>query len=133
MRNGNLSKYLFRLNISEFLDLHFGEWRKTTVQYSAILIPLEVYCPSDKCLVLASDDEFMCLLDKSKGEWYLREQLGTQVDSEKFTIRIKSYPNVRAIGFYQQSNSQCYICGHPDGYLHKPVVPMDFHQYFPGS
>ncbi|KAL9873118.1 exonuclease 3'-5' domain-containing protein 2-like isoform 1-T1 [Glossina fuscipes fuscipes] len=129
--NGNLSKSLFRLNISEFLDLHFGEWRKTTVQYSTILQSLEVYCPSDKCLLLAPDDEFVCLVDKSKGEWYLREQLGTQVDSEKFTIRLQFFPAFRAIGFYQQSNSQCYICGHPDGLLHKPVVPMDLREYFP--
>uniref|UniRef100_A0A1A9VR75 3'-5' exonuclease domain-containing protein n=1 Tax=Glossina austeni TaxID=7395 RepID=A0A1A9VR75_GLOAU len=129
--NGNLSKSLFRLNISEFLDLHFGEWRKTTVQYSTIVKSLEIYCPSEKCLLLAPDDEFVCLVDKSKGEWYLREQLGAQVDSEKFTVRIKFFPTVRAIGFYQRSNSQCYICGHPDGFLHKPVVPMDFREFFP--
>ncbi|KAL9873122.1 exonuclease 3'-5' domain-containing protein 2-like isoform 1-T1 [Glossina fuscipes fuscipes] len=128
--NGDLSIHLFRANFSQLLDYHFHELQP--VHYSSLLDRFEVHCPSDKCLLLAPDDEFVCLVDKSKGEWYLKEHLGTKVDCEDFTVRVKHFPPIQTIGYYQGLNvTQCHICGETDAFVHKPVVPHEYSKHFP--
>uniref|UniRef100_A0A1A9VIA6 3'-5' exonuclease domain-containing protein n=1 Tax=Glossina austeni TaxID=7395 RepID=A0A1A9VIA6_GLOAU len=98
--NGNLSIGVLRKNFSQLLDHHFDE--SEPVYYSRLLEPFEVDCPSDKCLLLTPDDEFVCSVAKSKGEWYLKEQLGTKVNCEDFTVRVKYFPPIQTIGYYQR-------------------------------
>ncbi|KAL9889072.1 exonuclease 3'-5' domain-containing protein 2-like isoform 1-T1 [Glossina fuscipes fuscipes] len=127
--NGNLSIGVFRNNFSRLLDHHFHELQP--VCYSSLLDRFEVHCPSDECLLLAPDDEFVCSVPKSKGEWYLKEQLGTKVDCENFTVRVKHFPRIRTIGYYQRSNeTRCHICGGTDAFVHKPVVPQEYSKHF---
>uniref|UniRef100_A0A1B0BNC1 3'-5' exonuclease domain-containing protein n=1 Tax=Glossina palpalis gambiensis TaxID=67801 RepID=A0A1B0BNC1_9MUSC len=127
--NGNLSIGVFRNNFSRLLDHHFHEMQP--VCYSSLLDRFEVHCPSDQCLLLAPDDEFVCEVDKSKGEWYLKEHLGTKVDCENFTVRVKHFPRIQTIGYYQRSNeTRCHICGGTDAFVHKPVVPQEYSKHF---
>uniref|UniRef100_A0A1A9ZM48 3'-5' exonuclease domain-containing protein n=1 Tax=Glossina pallidipes TaxID=7398 RepID=A0A1A9ZM48_GLOPL len=128
--NGNLNTGIFQKNFSQLLDHHFDE--SEPVYYSSLLEPFEVHCPSDKCLLLAPDDEFVCSVAKSKGEWYLKEQLGTKVNCENFTVRVKHFPPIQTIGYYQRSNeTRCHICGETDAFVHKPLVPYEYSQHFP--
>uniref|UniRef100_A0A1A9VZF6 Uncharacterized protein n=1 Tax=Glossina brevipalpis TaxID=37001 RepID=A0A1A9VZF6_9MUSC len=132
--NGDLNDPIFRVNFERLLDLDFDKPKESRIWYSSILLPGQVYCPSNKCLLLAPDDEYVCSVDKSKGEWYLKEQLGVKIRSENFTVRLKHFPVIRAVGYYQRTNeTQCHICEQKDAFFHKTVVPMEYCVHFPAK
>uniref|UniRef100_A0A1I8M6E0 Exonuclease 3'-5' domain-containing protein 2 n=1 Tax=Musca domestica TaxID=7370 RepID=A0A1I8M6E0_MUSDO len=90
----------------------------------------------DNCLLEAPDGELLCTIDKRKAQWYVERNLGSEVNSDPFTVRLNFEPAGRAegdVGKYYQTpkENQCVVCGHRDAYIRKNVVPREYRKHFP--
>lgn len=92
----------------------------------------------DNCLLEAPDGELLCTIDRRKAKWYMDQNLGSEVKSEPFTVRLNFEPAGRAVGevgkYYQTpKENQCVVCGHKEAYIRKNVVPREYRKHFPGK
>lgn len=90
------------------------------------------------CYLQAPDGETLCTCDKKKAEWYVSKELGEVVSEDPFTVKLKFEPAGRTLGegpcgkFYTLvKENQCVVCGRPDKFIKKNVVPREYRKYFP--
>lgn len=91
----------------------------------------------DNCLLEAPDGELLCTIDRRKAKWYIDQNLGSEVNSDPFTVRLNFEPAGRAVGevgkYYQTpKENQCVVCGQRDSFIRKNVVPREYRKHFPG-
>lgn len=90
----------------------------------------------DNCLMEAPDGELLCTCDRKKAQWYVDQNLGQEVKSDPYTVRLNFEPAGRAVGevglYYQTpKENQCVVCGRKDAYIRKNVVPREYRKHFP--
>lgn len=91
----------------------------------------------DNCLLEAPDGELLCTIDRRKAKWYIDQNLGSEINSDPFTVRLNFEPAGRAVGeigkYYQtRKENQCVVCGQRDSFIRKNVVPREYRKHFPG-
>lgn len=89
----------------------------------------------DNCLMEAPDGELLCTCDRKKAQWYVDQNLGQEVNSDPYTVRLNFEPAGRAVGevgrYYQTpKENQCVVCGRKDAYIRKNV-PREYRKHFP--
>lgn len=91
----------------------------------------------DNCKLLAPDGDLLCFCDKSKAEWYVKKELGVQVEGEPvYTVRLNFEPAGRAVAevgeFYRSEKENiCVVCGRVDNLVRKNVIPHEYRKFFP--
>ncbi|XP_046487671.1 exonuclease 3'-5' domain-containing protein 2 [Neodiprion pinetum] len=88
------------------------------------------------CYLQAPDGDTLCTCDHKKATWYVEKGLGTVVQEEPYTVRLKFEPSGRAQGevgrYYTQVKiNRCVVCGATDKFIRKNVVPREYRKYFP--
>lgn len=87
----------------------------------------------------APDGEQLCTCAKSKANWYLEKGLGTLISNEPFTVRLNFEPSNRSTKdsinqYYREVKvNRCAVCGEPENYVRKNIVPREYRRYFPES
>ncbi|GAB1607615.1 exonuclease 3'-5' domain-containing protein 2-like isoform X1 [Argonauta hians] len=91
----------------------------------------------DNCQLLAPDNQLLCTCDTRKAKWYLSKGLGDVVCENPLVIRLKFEPSGRPSdedGYYQQEKDNvCVVCGKPENYLRKNVIPHEYRTHFPSA
>ncbi|XP_029649565.1 exonuclease 3'-5' domain-containing protein 2 [Octopus sinensis] len=89
----------------------------------------------DNCQLLAPDNQILCTCDSRKAKWYLYKGLGELVSENPMVIRLNFEPSGRPLneeGYYQQEKENiCVVCGKPENYLRKNIIPHEYRKYFP--
>ncbi|XP_052831593.1 exonuclease 3'-5' domain-containing protein 2 [Octopus bimaculoides] len=89
----------------------------------------------DNCQLLAPDNQILCTCDSRKAKWYLHKGLGELVSENPLVIRLNFEPSGRPLndeGYYQQEKENiCVVCGKPENYLRKNIIPHEYRKYFP--
>uniref|UniRef100_A0A1B0A486 Uncharacterized protein n=1 Tax=Glossina pallidipes TaxID=7398 RepID=A0A1B0A486_GLOPL len=83
-------------------------------------------------LLEAPSGRRLCVVSKSKAEWYLEERLGEKIQSEALTIRLYNNPFAEDNSYWQTTNQhECVVCGQKDAFVCKNVVPSEYRTHFP--
>lgn len=89
----------------------------------------------DNCQLLAPDYQMLCTCDTRKAQWYLDKQLAEMVSENPLIIRLKFEPSGRPESsenyYLQEKDNICVVCGKPEDYLRKNVIPHEYRKYFP--
>lgn len=88
------------------------------------------------CYLQAPDGDILCTCDRKKAEWYVKKNLGSVIQENPYTVRLKFEPSGRALGevgqYYTQIKvNQCVVCGSSENFIRKNVVPREYRKYFP--
>uniref|UniRef100_A0A1A9VR77 3'-5' exonuclease domain-containing protein n=1 Tax=Glossina austeni TaxID=7395 RepID=A0A1A9VR77_GLOAU len=130
-------KYLLELEFSEDTPISLSQDISITrVQFGPLASE-----PITKPITLLSDRDYLleapsgrplCVVSKSKAEWYLEERLGEKIQSEAFAIRLYNHPFAEDDSYWQTSNQrESVVCGQKDAFVCKDVVPSEYRMHFP--
>lgn len=90
----------------------------------------------DNACLQAPDGEMLCTCERKKANWYVKMNLGHEVEETPYTVRLNFEPAGRAVGevgqFYlQEKKNECVVCGKNQSYLRKNIIPKEYRKLFP--
>ena len=88
-------------------------------------------------IMLAPDGEKLCMIGKSKVDWYLKRGLADLIAEDPPTIKLKFEPKGRGHKddpFYLEEKTDCcVVTGEKKGLTKHHIVPQCFRRFFPDS
>jgi hypothetical protein len=87
------------------------------------------------CQLRAPDGQLLCTCDKKKAEWYIEKGIGEKVADDPLTVRLRFEPAGRPESeedyYLQEKDNICVVCGAPESYVRKCVIPHEYRKHFP--